>query len=57
VTGEKDFNRDETRAAEEHGFRKQGFTSVRLIEVPGAAHAMPEAKWLDQGLAFLDGAK
>ncbi len=55
VTGEKDFNRINTRAAEEHGFRKEGFASVLYLEVPGLGHAMPEARWLDKGLEFLDG--
>lgn len=54
VTGEKDFNRANTRAAHEHGFRKEGFTAVHYLEVPGLSHALPEAKWLEQGLDFLD---
>jgi hypothetical protein len=57
VTGEKDFNRINTRAAEEHGFRKEGFTSVLLLDVPGQAHAPPKAEWLDKGLDFLDTGK
>jgi predicted esterase len=55
VTGEKDFNRINTRAAEEHGFRKEGFANVLCLEVPGLGHAMPPAQWLEQGLGFLDG--
>jgi hypothetical protein len=54
VTGEKDFNRTEVHSADENGFRKEGFTSVRCLEVPGVGHAMPPAKWLQQGLEFLD---
>ena len=54
VTGAKDFNRVNTRAAEESGFRKEGFASVLYLEVPGLGHAMPDAKWLEQGLGFLD---
>ena len=54
VTGEKDFNRINTRAADEHGFRKEGFASVLCLEVPGLGHAMPDAQWLEKGLEFLD---
>jgi hypothetical protein len=57
VTGEKDFNRVNTRSAEEHGFRKEGFASVLCLEVPGLAHAMPDATWLNKGLEFLDTGK
>ncbi len=57
VTGEKDFNRVNTRSAEEHGFRKEGFASVLLLDVPGQAHAPPKAEWLDKGLDFLDTGK
>jgi len=57
VTGEKDFNRVNTHAADEHGFRKEGFASVLCLEVPGLGHALPEAKWLEQGLEILDGGK
>jgi predicted esterase len=57
VTGEKDFNRQETQSAEENGFRKEGFASVLRLEVPGLGHAMPPANWLDKGLEFLDTGK
>lgn len=55
VTAEKDFNRSETHAAKEQGFRKEGFANVLCLEVPGIGHAMPDAKWLKRGLSFLDG--
>lgn len=54
VTGEKDFNRDNTRSVFEHGFRKQGFRHALLLEVPGMKHAPPPAEWLEKGLEFLD---
>jgi predicted peptidase len=57
VTGENDFNRVNTRSAEENGFRKEGFTSVLCLEVPGLGHAMPPAEWLEKGLEFLDAGK
>lgn len=55
VTGEKDFNRGEVHSADENGFRKEGFKNVLCLEVPGVGHAMPPARWLAQGLEFLDG--
>jgi dienelactone hydrolase len=57
MTAEKDFNRAEIHAALEHGFRKEGFASVVCLEAPGIGHAMPPAKWLEQGLDFLDEGK
>lgn len=57
VTGEKDFNRSNTRAAYEGGFLKEGFKSVKYLEVPGAAHGLPDAKYLDQALLFLETGK
>jgi predicted peptidase len=57
VTGEKDSNRDNTHSADENGFRKEGFTSVLCLDVPGLGHAMPPAEWLDKGLEFLDTGK
>lgn len=57
VTGEKDFNLANTRAVFEHGFRKEGFKNVKLLEVPGLAHAPAPADWLEKGLDFLDSPK
>ena len=57
VTAEKDFNRINTHSADENGFRKEGFASVLCLEVPGIAHAMPDAGWLEKGLEFLDTGK
>jgi len=57
VTAEKDFNRVNTHSADENGFRKEGFASVLCLEVPGIAHAMPDAGWLEKGLEFLDAGK
>ena len=54
VTGEKDFNRLNTRSAHEHGFQKEGFANVLYLEVPGLGHALPGAKTLEQGIEFLD---
>ena len=54
VTGEKDFNRMNTRSAHEHGFKKEGFANVLYLEVPALGHALPGAKTLEQGIEFLD---
>ncbi len=57
VTGEKDFNRPGTKSAYEDGYRKEGFANVRYLEAPGVGHNLPAAKWLEQGLEFLDAGK
>lgn len=57
VTGEKDFNRLNTRSAYDHGFQKEKFARVLYLEVPGLGHALPAAKWLDRALDFLDQGK
>ncbi|MBI5800709.1 MAG: hypothetical protein HZA92_08300 [Verrucomicrobia bacterium] len=57
VTGEKDFNRIGTKAVFEMGFKKEGFANVTYLEAPGVAHSLPPAKWLEQGLVFLDTGK
>jgi hypothetical protein len=57
VTGEKDFNRPNTRAAYDGGFLKEGFKSVLYLEVPGVGHGLPEARYFDQALTFLDTGK
>jgi dienelactone hydrolase len=57
VTGEKDFNLANTRAVFEHGFKKEGFKSAKLLEVPGLSHAPPAADWFEKGLEFLDNPK
>ena len=53
-TAEKDFNRPNTLAAFEQGFKKEGFPFVIALDVPGIGHAMPDGKWLAKGLDFLD---
>jgi hypothetical protein len=57
VTGEKDFNRAGTKAVFEQGFKKEGFANVLYLEAPGVGHNLPPAKWLEQGLDFLDTGK
>lgn len=53
VTGEKDFNRANTKAVFE-GYRKEGFASVLYLEAPGVGHQLPPAVWLERGLDYLD---
>ena len=57
VTGEKDFNRAETKAVFEQGFRSEGFAAVTMLEAPGVGHGLPPATWLERGLDFLDEGK
>ncbi len=54
VTGEKDFNRANTRAAFDVGYRKEGFAHVHYLEVPGHAHSLPDAAWFEKALKLLD---
>ena len=56
VTGEKDFNRPNTRAVFE-GMRKDGFKSVELIDIPKQGHSLPSIEWLDKAITFLDQGK
>lgn len=57
VTGEKDFNLPNTRAAYTEGFQKEKFNAVKKLEVPGLGHKLPDETWLRQALEFLDEVK
>lgn len=57
LTGETDFNRDNTQRVYRDGFKAEGFRSVLYLEVPGMGHARPPAAWLAKGVDFLDGTK
>jgi predicted esterase len=57
VTGEKDFNLKNTSAVYENGFKKEGFKSVELMNVPGQGHQPPKAEWLKKAIEFLDAGK
>ena len=54
VTGEKDFNLKNTSAVFENGFKKEGFKSVELMNIPGQAHQPPKGEWLKKAIEFLD---
>jgi tetratricopeptide (TPR) repeat protein len=54
VTGEHDFNRDETRANYEM-FTREGFEHVAYFEIPGADHGFGlEGEWLARVIEALD---
>jgi len=57
VTGEKDFNLANTQAVYENGFKKAGFKSVELFNIPAQGHSPPKAEWLTQAIEFLDADK
>ena len=57
LTGESDPNRENTKAAYEHGFRKYTFSHVLYLEVPKMGHAIPSAEWIEKALDFLDSVK
>jgi poly(3-hydroxybutyrate) depolymerase len=54
ITGEKDFNRENTKVMFDNGFKVEGFKSVQYVEVPGLAHAPCPAEWLDKALAMME---
>jgi hypothetical protein len=53
LTGEKDFNRQQTQGIFEQ-YRTDGFKHVTYLEVPGMGHAAPDAAWFDKGIVALD---
>jgi predicted esterase len=54
VTGEKDFNRENTQIIYKDGFVEDGFKSVKLFDIPGQGHGAPSAQWLEKVIDFLD---
>jgi dienelactone hydrolase len=56
ITGEKDFNLPNTKAVHD-AMEKAGFNAAQLINIPGQAHQMPAAQWLEKALIFLDEGK
>ncbi len=57
VTGEKDFNLKNTTTVYTDGFKKEGFKTVELMNIPGQAHQPPKAEWLKKALEILDAGK
>lgn len=53
ITGEKDFNRVNTKVMYENGFKAEGFKNVHYVEVPGLAHSPPAADVFDKALELM----
>ncbi len=54
LTGSEDFNMPEMRMHFEHGFERDGFAHAHYLEVPGLAHAFPDADWFERAVVLLD---
>jgi len=54
LTGQHDFNREETESIYVNGFKKLGFKHATYIEVPGMGHYTPPAKVFEKALIALD---
>lgn len=54
ITGTDDVNRESVSQTYRLGFLKDNFKNVLYSEVEGMGHTMPEAKWLEQAIEFLD---
>jgi dienelactone hydrolase len=57
VTGDKDFNLDNTKAIYEQGFKANDFKHVTLFDIPGQGHNAPGKEWLEKALDYLDEGK
>lgn len=57
VTGDKDFNQDNTKAVFEQGFQANDFKQVKLFDIPGQGHGAPAKEWLEKALDYLDEGK
>ena len=57
VTGTKEMNHANTLGVYESGFKKEGFSNVKLIDIPDQGHSLPGGQWLKQGIEFLDEGK
>jgi predicted esterase len=55
LTGDNDFNRDNTKAMLVKGFRPDGFSQAIYREVPGMKHAIPGPAELNTALKYLAG--
>ena len=55
LTAGHDENRENTQAISTNGFKREGFHHVLYLEVPGMAHAMPDAKVFKQAMEYLAG--
>jgi dienelactone hydrolase len=55
LTGEMDFNRENTKVILEKGFKRDGFNHVFYLEVPGMKHGLPGPAEFSRALDYLDG--
>jgi poly(3-hydroxybutyrate) depolymerase len=53
LTGEGDPNRANTQSVYA-GYTQAGFKHVKLFDVPGLGHHVPDAEWFEKGIEFLD---
>ncbi|MDP6543027.1 MAG: prolyl oligopeptidase family serine peptidase [Phycisphaerae bacterium] len=54
LTGQHDFNREETESTYVNGFKKFKFKHATYLEVPGMGHTCPPARYFEQALIALD---
>ncbi len=54
VTGEKDFNLDNTKSTFTAGFQKHGFSYARYLEIPAQGHRLPGARWFIEAMNLLE---
>lgn len=56
LTGDNDFNRQQTKDYYDHGYKKK-LEHVLYMQVPEMGHQMPPAEWYEKAIIFLDTAK
>jgi hypothetical protein len=54
LTGDKDFNRENTLRVFRDGYEAENFRQVLYLEVPGMGHERPPSEWFLKGIEFLD---
>ena len=54
VTGDKDFNLDNTLGVFDTGFQHERFQRARLLRIPDQGHRLPPGEWLERALDLLE---
>ena len=54
LTGETDFNRNETESIHVNGFKKLNFKHATYIEVKGMGHTIAPARYMEKSIVALD---
>ncbi len=54
ITGENDYNQQQTREVYRQGYQQEGFKHATYLEVPDLAHEYPAGLWLDLAITALD---